>query len=128
MTHEELRKYRRELPISFPMKIEPVTIEDEYGVYATGLFEYKGKSILVTIDNGHWHISADADHPVGYYELKDIRYRFSPDSMAMAQIFPPREEFVNIRKNCYHLYELKYEDAGIDSPDSKGLDKYDKED
>ena len=122
MTHEELKKYRRELPLGFPLKIEPIVIEDEYGVYSTGMFEYKGKSILVTVDGGCWHVSADTNHPIGYYELKDIRYKFAPNGMQMAQIFPPREEFVNIRKNRYHLYELKYEDAGIDSPDSKDMD------
>ena len=24
----------------------------------------------------------------------------------MAQIFPPREEFVNVNENCFHLYEI----------------------
>ena len=53
-----------------------------------------------------WHVSINANHPIGYYELKDVRYQFVADHRHMAQIFPPREEFVNISENCFHLYEL----------------------
>lgn len=47
-----------------------------------------------------------ANHTLGYYELKEIRYKFMPNNMHVAQIFPPREEFVNVHPNCFHLWEL----------------------
>ena len=47
-----------------------------------------------------------ANHTLGYYELKEIRYKFMPNDMEVAQIFPPREEFINLHENCFHLYEL----------------------
>lgn len=43
---------------------------------------------------------------MGYYELKELRYTFLPNRIEVAQIFPPREEFVNLAENCLHLYEI----------------------
>lgn len=44
--------------------------------------------------------------PLGYYQLKEIRYEFLPNDIHVAQIFPPREEFVNVHQNCFHLWEI----------------------
>jgi hypothetical protein len=64
----------------------------------------------VTIDGGKWHLSASTNHPIGYYELKEIRYEFLPNDIRAAQIFPPREQFVNVDENCYHLFEIDDDD------------------
>lgn len=116
-TKEELEKYRVEIPVA--MQAALATCEDcdyslheesdEYGHYSTGLFRYKGKDVLITIDDGMWHVSINSNHPIGYYELKDVRYQFVANHRHMAQIFPPREEFVNFSENCFHLYELNPE-------------------
>lgn len=109
MTKEELKEYRREIPPQAGI-LAKILVEDKredvYGVYSTGFFRYKGKNIFINVEDGRWHLSVSADHTLGYYELKDIRYRFMPNDMSVAQIFPPREEFVNIHENCFHLYEL----------------------
>lgn len=109
MTKEELKNYRREIPpqagVLSRLLVEDYR-EDAYGVYSTGFFHYKGKQIFITVEMGAWHLSVSSNHTLGYYELKDIRYRFMPNDMAVAQIFPPREEFVNIHENCFHLYEI----------------------
>lgn len=113
-TKEELEKYRIRMPerlAALMAASEGVDAtlheeEDEYGFYSTGLFRYKGKDVLITLDDGKWHLSANTNHPIGYYELKELRYEFCPNRLSMAQIFPPREEFVNVAENCYHLYEL----------------------
>ena len=110
MTQEELKKYKRTLPIT--MQMLPIDFvnehrEDEYGVYETGMFEYKGKCIFINKEDGRWHLSVSANHTLGYYELKEIRYKFMPNAMSVAQILPPREEFVNVHKNCFHLFELE---------------------
>lgn len=113
-TKEELEKYRIEMSPQAReffegckgLDIALHEEQDEYGYYATGLFRYKGKDVLITIDDGMWHLSANTNHPLGYYELKELRYQFCPNRLQMAQIFPPREEFVNVAENCYHLYEL----------------------
>lgn len=107
MTPQELEKYRRPLPpgILSDLFVED-NREDEYGVYATGLFAYKGKNVFISVEGGRWHLSVSAGPTLGYYELKEIRYKFMPNDMEVAQIFPPREEFVNLHENCFHLYEL----------------------
>jgi hypothetical protein len=110
MTREEFEKYRQPMPLAFmrlPLPIGNDQREDEYGIYSTGFFRYKGKDILVANEHGRWHLSVSCNHPIGYYELKDVRYKFMPNSMHVAQIFPPREEFVNIHENCYHLFEIE---------------------
>lgn len=109
MTQEELKKYKRVLPLT--MSMLPIAFvdehrEDKYGVYETGCFEYKGKSIFINKEDGRWHLSVSARHTLGYYEIKELRYKFMPNDMQVAQIFPPREEFVNVHENCFHLFEL----------------------
>ena len=112
-TRQELERLRRPWPehLAEIMRqhgcdMEPTVIEDNHGVYSTGCFAYKGKEIFITIDDGLWHLSASCRHTIGYYELKELRYLFMPDQMYVAQIFPPRSEFVNIDKNCFHLWQL----------------------
>lgn len=113
-TKEELEKCRVEMPekmTAYLKKAKNVDLtlheeQDDYGFYSTGLFRWKGKDILITLDDGKWHLSVNAKHPLGYYEMKEVRYNFCPDRMQMAQIFPPREEFVNMAQNCLHMYEL----------------------
>ena len=112
-TIKELEKYRRPWPKIMEevmrnggCKLEPVVIEDEYGLYSTGFFHWKGKDIAITVDGGLWHLSAACNHTIGYYELKELRYEFMPDAMFVAQVFPPRSEFVNIHENCFHLWQL----------------------
>lgn len=80
--------------------------EDKHGYYATGLYMWKGKHIFVNLEGGKWHLSASCNHVIGYYEMKELRYTFLPDAIYAGQIFPPREEFVNIHPNCYHLYQV----------------------
>ena len=117
-TKEELESYRIEIPKKVlsvlkeanGVDMETVQVQDDYGFYSTGLFRYNGNDILITLDGGRWHLSVNTDHAIGYYELKEIRYAFCPDGLQMAQIFPSREDFVNVAENCYHLYEIGEEE------------------
>ena len=110
MTEQELKKYKKRWPQEVFSKLGLEFIDkqitDEYGVYSTGMFEYKGKEILINIEGGAWHMSIATKHPLGYYELKQLRYKFMPDNMQVAQIFPSRAEFVNVHENCYHLWQI----------------------
>ena len=63
-------------------------------------------TIIMSKEKGKWHISLS--HKTRYPtwdELKEMKYHFFPD-ISMAIIFPPKEEYVNIDTNCFHLYEL----------------------
>ncbi len=109
MTHEELKKYKQPMPevmSSVPIEFIDEHIEDKYGVYETGYYYYKDKVIYINKENGLWHLMVGANHTVEYYELKEIRYKFMPNGMDVAQIFPPREKFVNIANNCFHLFQI----------------------
>lgn len=110
MTENELKMFRQEDPTRALAKVGVKFIkerkEDEYGVYETGYFFYKGMNILINVEDGLWHLSVAAKYPLGYMQVKDVRYKFMPDDMQVAQIFPPREEFVNVHKNCYHLWQV----------------------
>jgi hypothetical protein len=64
--------------------------------------------VLVTREPRGWHMSIS--HPTRYPkwdEIKRARYWFVPDEVTMAQLLPPRAEFVNIHENCFHLWEIK---------------------
>lgn len=106
MTKEQIEKLRQPVPEYLSKIFVPHEGEDEHGYYSTGLFIWKGKLIFVNLEGGKWHLSASCNHVIGYYELKELRYNFLPNSIYAAQIFPPREEFINIHENCYHLYQV----------------------
>lgn len=119
MTEQEIRKYKVEAPKEFPFVIRDIRRTDKYGVYETGLYKYKGMDVLITIDDKKWHLSVSAKFPLGYQQLKDVRYKFMPNDMTVAQIFPRRENFVNLHTTCWHLWEIDFDgdSEGYDSED-----------
>ncbi len=51
------------------------------------------------------HISMSIKHRYPTWdEILDARYTFFPDTAEVVQILPPKAEYVNIHKNCFHLY------------------------
>ena len=106
MTKEQIDKLREPIPELLKQIFVEHEESDEYGYYSTGLFKWKGKMIFVNIEEGRWHLSASTNHPLGYYETKEMRYNFLPNNIHAAEIFPPREEFINLHKNCYHLFQI----------------------
>ena len=47
-------------------------------------------------------------HPLRYPEwnvIADARYSLLRDGTQMVMYLPPRSEYVNIHRNCFHLYE-----------------------
>jgi hypothetical protein len=64
--------------------------------------------IMVTVDDGHWHLSIShkSRYPT-FDEIRDARYKYIPNEVVMAMLFPPKEEYVNVHPNCFHLWELK---------------------
>lgn len=64
-------------------------------------------TIIVSKDYGKWHLSIS--HPrrlPTYNELKEARYKYTPNLITMAQIFPPLEQYVNIHPFCLHLWQI----------------------
>ena len=55
-----------------------------------------------------WHLSIS--HPSRYPtwdEIRDARYDLLPDGCTMAMLLPPKGEYVNLHRNCFHLHEIK---------------------
>ena len=107
MKREELERLRKPLIPGFARLYVEHEEEDEHGYYRTGYYVFKGKHIFANFEEGKWHLSVSSKSTLGYYELKEIRYAFLPNRCYMAQIFPPREELVNVHPNCFHLYEVE---------------------
>ena len=81
-----------------------------YGNYREGVFRLKRATVIVTIDAGKWHLSISclANLP-SYNEMKAARYKFIPDEFYMAEIFPPKAEFVNLHPYTRHLWQISPE-------------------
>lgn len=110
MTEKELKIFKQKDPTDLFAKLGLNFVKDrkkdEYGIYETGEYKYKGMQIFINVEDGLWHLSVSADYPLGYMQIKDVRYKFMPDNMQVAQIFPSRKEFVNIHESCYHLWQI----------------------
>jgi len=75
--------------------------------YKTGIFKFGRCDVIITIDGGAWHLSISTREALpSYKELKQARYKFCPDNIYMAEIFPPKDEFVNIHPYVRHLYQI----------------------
>jgi hypothetical protein len=67
-----------------------------------------GCRIFVGVENGRWHLSIS--HPERYPtwdEIKTARYQLVPNDVTMAMLLPPKERYVNIHPNCFHLWEIR---------------------
>ncbi len=64
--------------------------------------------VLVSHDEAFgWHLSIS--HPSRYPmwdEIREARYDLVPDEAYMAIIMPPKSEYVNVCKTCFHLFEV----------------------
>lgn len=59
-------------------------------------------------ESGRWHLSIS--HPKRYPhwdEIKAARYQLVPNDITMAMLLPPKEQYVNIHPNCFHLWEIR---------------------
>jgi hypothetical protein len=73
-----------------------------------GMFRMGSCRILISKDAGLWHMSISrSDRSPSYDEIKKARYMFLPNEITVAQLFPPKEEFVNLHPFCHHLWEIK---------------------
>lgn len=72
---------------------------------------------------GQERLHASIAHPFrlpAWEEVKFVRYTLFPDEMTVAQILPPKSEYVDMHKNCFHLWELKKEEICRDSQREEG--------
>jgi hypothetical protein len=54
-----------------------------------------------------WHLSISCRNRYPTWdEIRDARYDLLPDNITMAQLLPPKSEYVAIHPNCFHLHEI----------------------
>lgn len=71
-------------------------------------FEWNEMRVIRSTDGGQLHISMSFfDRSPDYSEMKAVRYAFAPDDLYMAQVFPPKSEFVNVHPFCHHLWQIQ---------------------
>jgi hypothetical protein len=87
----------------------------------TGCMMYKAAALTVLVadiesaeykQTKRWHLSIS--HPMRYPkwdEISDARYSLIPNEVTMYMYLPPREEYVNFHKNCFHLHESREPDG-----------------
>ncbi len=51
----------------------------------------------------HLSISLSHRYPT-WDEILDARYTFFPDTQEVVQVLPPKSEYVNMHRNCFHLW------------------------
>ena len=95
-----------ELPINV---LNPVThmLTEGTKPYAKGnlrvLFSSKERHLP---DGSYWKhasVSHHARYPT-WDEILDVRYSFFDENDEVVQILPPKGEYVNLHKNCFHLW------------------------
>jgi len=64
-------------------------------------------TVLVGIEHKKWHLSiSNANRYPKWDEISAARYEFIPDDITVAMILPSKKNYVNIYKNCFHLWEI----------------------
>lgn len=64
--------------------------------------------IIVALEPIGWHLSiSHPDRYPSWDEIKKARYALVPDEVTMAMLLPPRNEYVNLHDNCFHLHQIK---------------------
>lgn len=64
--------------------------------------------VLVGVDPGlGWHLSISCPNRYPTWdEIKAARYDLVPDEVTLAMLLPPRDEYVNVHSNCFHLHQI----------------------
>lgn len=68
---------------------EPVA-SDEHGEYRLGIFLHRSCVVQVRHDDGLWSVQINSDNPITLPIIEEIRYKFIPDKVVMAYLFPRR--------------------------------------
>lgn len=79
------------------------------------VFTSRGLIVKISTDDGRRHLSiSHARRYPTWNEIRDARYDLLPDVPCMAMILPPREDYVNLHPNCFHLWEIDQPDQTKD--------------
>lgn len=110
----------KELKARKDFKIIETYINGGMGVFLYG--PYKRKTVIWSYDHGWDHVSFDGKLTTPTWEdmcmIKDMS--FEPNECVI-QFHPSKEEYVNIRQHCLHLWKLQENDSCYMPIPQKGL-------
>ena len=94
---------------------------DEYGEYRLGVFLHGSCVVTVGCEDGVWSCQIYSENPITQPIIQQIRYKFLPDALVMAQLFTSRE--VGRLQKSVVLYEIPAEMIGYEDPEEKEAQK-----
>lgn len=93
--------------------------------FEEGVYKFGRCTVIVTIDCGLWHLSISTPSASpSYNEIKYARYKFIPNYVVMAQLFPSKQEFVNYHPFCHHLWEVGRSETPLNEKDIEDLNAF----
>lgn len=102
-------KRKRKLKKEFIQKLQDsanseVIASDEYGEYRVGTFLHKATIVTVKRDEGIWSLHVMSEEFISFLLVEEIRNKFLPDDLLMAQIYGSRKEAKSLKGVI--LYEI----------------------
>lgn len=102
-------KRKRKLKKEFIQKLQDsanseVIASDEYGEYRVGTFLHKAAIVTVQRENGLWSLHIMSQEFVSSILVEEIRYKYLPDDLLMAQLYGTRSEAKQLKGVV--LYEI----------------------
>ena len=94
-----------------------VVASDKYGEYRVGVFLHGCCVVTICYEDGVWSCQIYSDNPITLPIIQQIRYKFLPDALVMAQLFTSRE--VNRLQKSVVLYEIPAEMFGSGESEDK---------
>lgn len=99
---EYFKKKKKRMRPDFIKKLEETakadfTDVDDYGVYKVGSFLYKNAFVTISKEDGLWTLHVISEAPIGLPLIKEVRYKYLPNNLMMAQIFGDRAEANEIK-------------------------------
>lgn len=83
------------------------------GMGATDVSVYNmdtGCTVIYNKENSKEHVSISHTKRLPRWdEVKFVRYQLMKPDATVAQILPPKSEYVNLHENCFHLWEINNE-------------------
>lgn len=93
------------------MKWQELAVPENIKSIIIGARAFKSNTnlrVMLSRDADRWHISVSLpDRYPNWDEIKEARYKFIPNDVFMIMGLPPKEYFINVHENCFHLWEMK---------------------
>ena len=70
---------------------EPIAT-DEHGEYRAGKFLHSCAVVVVSHVNNLWSLEIHSQYQVNLPMIQEVRYKYLPDNLMMAQLFLPRDQ------------------------------------